>query len=545
MLEVKKIKKTERTNIVYDISLDGTVVNALGNNILSNTDGFDFAAPAEYRYTEENPYVSIGKGRNYPKGKTYTGVIADIAEFEDLYLNNDYYDGINKAGLGLDDYIPASAQIARKNYFEYLEDGTVKIVGNTLKSKKMPIYIEKFIDMSLPLILKGKGKEFLELYYDYVEKIYNLQIPLKDIATVGKIKTSIENYKEGCKKLTAGGTKKSRQAWYELAIKDNLSVNMGDAIYYINTGKSKSSSDVQRVTNFFIIKNGQKQYDVIENGELKTDRKGNPVSLFKEIDKQYKKFKKDNKENTAELSKYKNAFEYGKGLYPDLQEEDTVIFNCVRLSNEIIEDEDDHFCNDNFEYNSDKYIDMFNKRIKPLLVCFDKSIRTVVNEKGKEVNNILITNPKDRKTFTDEESKLVSGQPYNVTDQDTYEQLMTMEDKEIRFWLSVDKIPPYAEECGMNWEEVKEDYLKRMKELEREEIQQELKTYETILENIKKADLDKFIEEGAMPDKLSKIVTEDMENGDFISKKYGVKIGSIYDFVRKDFCEDDVDEEID
>lgn len=66
-----------------------------------------------------------------------------------------------------------------------------------------------------------------------------MQIPLKDIATVGKIKTSIEDYKENCRQLTAGGTKKARQAWYELAIRDNISVNMGDTIYYINTGSKK------------------------------------------------------------------------------------------------------------------------------------------------------------------------------------------------------------------------------------------------------------------------------------------------------------------
>ena len=38
---VKKNKKEDSQNIgvVYDISLDGTVVNALGMNVMSNTDG--------------------------------------------------------------------------------------------------------------------------------------------------------------------------------------------------------------------------------------------------------------------------------------------------------------------------------------------------------------------------------------------------------------------------------------------------------------------------------------------------------------------------
>lgn len=36
-----KIKGKENVGgVVYDISLDGTVVNALGMNVISNTDGF-------------------------------------------------------------------------------------------------------------------------------------------------------------------------------------------------------------------------------------------------------------------------------------------------------------------------------------------------------------------------------------------------------------------------------------------------------------------------------------------------------------------------
>ena len=34
---------------VYDISLDGTVVNSLGLNIVSNTDGFNFSMPPSFR----------------------------------------------------------------------------------------------------------------------------------------------------------------------------------------------------------------------------------------------------------------------------------------------------------------------------------------------------------------------------------------------------------------------------------------------------------------------------------------------------------------
>lgn len=39
MLNVKKMEDSQNIGVVYDISLDGTVVNALGMNVLSNTDG--------------------------------------------------------------------------------------------------------------------------------------------------------------------------------------------------------------------------------------------------------------------------------------------------------------------------------------------------------------------------------------------------------------------------------------------------------------------------------------------------------------------------
>ncbi|MBP5454875.1 MAG: hypothetical protein J6Y37_00050, partial [Paludibacteraceae bacterium] len=211
--------------------------------IVGDTDGFNFSLPAKYRYTSDSPYISNGKGRNTVAGKAYTEVDADIAEFEDTFMSKAYNGGINKMGLGLDEYIEASLNLSRKNYIDLFPDGELKFVGNSIKSKKMPKYIEKFLNEKCRLLLEGKGKEFIEAYYDYVEKIYNLRVPLSEIAAIGKIKTSIDTYVESCKQLTTAGSKKARQAWYELAIKDGLNVHMGDSIYYINTGKKKGDSD--------------------------------------------------------------------------------------------------------------------------------------------------------------------------------------------------------------------------------------------------------------------------------------------------------------
>ena len=37
---MKIVNKGKTNDYVYDISLDGTVINALGMNVISNTDGF-------------------------------------------------------------------------------------------------------------------------------------------------------------------------------------------------------------------------------------------------------------------------------------------------------------------------------------------------------------------------------------------------------------------------------------------------------------------------------------------------------------------------
>lgn len=546
-METNNIGKTN--DYVYDISLDGTVVNALGMNVLSNTDGFNFQKPLKYRYTKEHPYIGKGLGRNVKKGKEYTEVDADVAEFEDTFINEAYNGGVLKNGLGIDEYCDACIQFARKNYADLMPDGSKKLVGNTIKSKKMPIYIEKFLNNAIDMLLHGKGSDFLNYYYDYIEKIYNMQIPLKDIATVGKIKTSIETYKESCKQLTAGGTKKARQAWYELAIRDNLSVNMGDTIYYINTGDKKSVSDVQRVTKYYFDGRDGKEIDYMtnEDGTPKTDRKGNIVSLSKGLESEYNRLKKANDPIVLtppnSKKKYISKDDYIHKAYPSIKDKDVIIFNCVRLPNDIVEDEDDHFCSDDIEYNKEKYIDMFNKRIKPLLVCFNEKIRYTVNEKGKTINNILITSPKDRKEFTENESQLVAGQPYETIDQDTYEQLMTIEDKEIKFWIENNKVPPYTKECGMDWEKIKQNYLDRQKELEKDGIREEKEFYDNCIASLKREDVDKVLEEGVLPEKLLRLIDENINNGDFVSKKYKVKIGSIFDIVDKDFTKNNEVEE--
>jgi hypothetical protein len=526
---MKVTQLNKELNYVYDISLDGTFVNALGVNVLHNTDGMNFKQPDVFRYTEENPYVSTGMNRNTVKDKKYVGAYGDLAEFNDLFMRH-------KNGLDIDEFVPSSCYIARKNYIDLLDINSqkVKLVGNTIKSKKMPIYIEKFVDDTVRDLLNDRGKIWLDKYYDKIDEIYNLRIPLKDIATVGKIKMGLDEYKKNCKEKTKAGTKKSRQAWYELAIKHNLDVHMGDSIYYINTGTKKGDSDVKRVTHF-----------------MKKDMFGEIVNVTKEITKEYNKLKKLAKQGdesaqlqlgiNTENTKAMNISDFVSKYHKECYEEDEIIFNCILLPNNIVEDEEPHYCDEDFEYNVDKYITMFNNRIKPQLVCFDKNIRIkkVTNKKGElvEENNIIIDNPKDRKYFTEEECKLVSGQPYKPSDQDTYEQLMTMEDKEIRFWISVNKRPIYEKECGMDWDAIKQEYLDRQEKLKQEGIKDEVELYRKIINSLTNDDIELLTEEGEIPNEILKICDFNPNNGSFISKTWNIKIGEIWEILDKKYDE--------
>lgn len=484
--------------------------------IVGDTDGFNFQMPTDdkFRYTDEHPYIGKGLGRNTVEGKHYTKVEADVAEFEDMYMSQAYNGGVNKMGLGIDEYCDATINFARKNYADLMPDGTTKKVGNTIKSRKMSGYLEKFIDEGVDLLLRGDGYKFLSNYYDYIEKIYNYQIPIKDIASKGNIKKTIKDYIADCKTLTKAGSKKSRQAWYELVIKEGINVNVSDTIYYINTGTKKGHSDVKRVTHYYAY-----------------DENGDKIEITKEVEKLYKENSKvaadagiDSKKTRLELAKEY----YGNNAF----DEDEIILNCKLVPNEILDKEEDVLCSEyeGLEYNVEKYIDQFNKRITPLLVCFHPDIR----------NKILVNNPKDKLFFTEEQSKLVSGYPNKEEDQDTFEALMTPERKEIEFWVKINEVPPFVKECNIDWDGLVKKHLEEVEQEKNELYETENAKYLAALDTITNKDVEEFESEGKIPAVLSTIVTmgSDMR---FYFKKIPNKTPSTGGFVFDDIAYDYID----
>jgi DNA polymerase elongation subunit (family B) len=198
-----------------------------------DTDGVNFIAPEN---EEQIEYIGKGLNPGIEAGKIYKGVEAVIAEFNDKYMQGEM-------GLSMDGAWPSTINLSRKNYALMEDDGEVKLTGNTIKSKKLPEYIEEFINNGFQLLLNDKGYEFYEYYKSYVKRILEYKIPLVKIASKAKVKKSIDQYIN--RGLNKKGQLKPKQAHMELAIQHNLKISLGDVIHYVNIGKRKSHGDVK------------------------------------------------------------------------------------------------------------------------------------------------------------------------------------------------------------------------------------------------------------------------------------------------------------
>jgi hypothetical protein len=83
------------------------------------------------------------------------------------------------------------------------------------------------------------------------------------------------------------------------------------------------------------------------------------------------------------------------------------------------------------DYNVPRYLNNFNKRVEPLLVVFNPSIR----------EDILVESPEERQYFTKTQCELVNGFPLKETGQDKFDEVMTLSDSEVVFWNKVGRDP--------------------------------------------------------------------------------------------------------
>jgi hypothetical protein len=227
-----------------------------------DTDGVNFSKPEGW---ENRRYIGRGLNWKVKKGEEYVGDEADVAEFNDLFMRGEM-------ALDTDGTWPSCINLARKNYAVMESSGKIKLTGNTIKSKKLPLYIEDFLDKGVKLLLEGKGQNFIEWYYEYLTRIFNKDIPLLKIAQRAKVKLSLDDYRKRCTQKTKGGSLMSRMAHMELSIHHGLNIQLGDVIYYVNNGKRASHGDVQKkkdeiILNCYLLN----QSEIETNPEMKGD----------------------------------------------------------------------------------------------------------------------------------------------------------------------------------------------------------------------------------------------------------------------------------
>ena len=188
-------------------------------------------------------------------------------------------------------------------------------------------------------------------------------------------------YDEYNKRLTTktkSGNSMSRMAHMELLIRDGIQANLGDMILYVNNGTKASHGDVQKV-------------------------------------------------NEKMPKKEKDAYFEKHGKMPVLGSH--IELNCYRIDPSDLENNPTM----KGQYNIQRAIATFNKRVEPLLVVFKQEVR----------NGLLVKNPEDRPFFTKTQCQLVRGFPRRIGDQDTLDEVLTLSEGEVEFWSSVGIDPFY------------------------------------------------------------------------------------------------------
>jgi DNA polymerase elongation subunit (family B) len=285
--------------------------------LVCDTDGMNFSIPND---VENRRYVGKGLNWKVKKGKVYEGYYADVAEYNDLFQKGEM-------ALDCDGTWVSCINLSRKNYAVMESNGKVKLTGNSIKSKKLPLYIEEFLDKGIKLLLLGDGKSFVEYYYEYLQIIYDKKIPLSKIAQRAKVKLTIEDYMKRLNTKTKSGNSMSRMGHMELAIQNNLNVNLGDVIMYVNNGTKASQGDVQKMT--------AKQIKDTNTVRIFNDPKAKPIT-------------------------------------------EGVMINCYMLDKDILDKNPDL----TGDYNVPRAIETFNKKIEPLMVVFKDEVRNglIVND---------------------------------------------------------------------------------------------------------------------------------------------------------------------
>lgn len=398
--------------------------------LLAVTDGVNFGIPDETNIKIRDDYetdtdtpMSIEEAWQY-KGEVGLGAI--IAKFNDEEMTPPFMSVDN------DGEFKACLNLSRINYALLTDKDKIKLTGNTIKSKTMPEYIEEFVDNGMRMILEGRGVDFVNYYHDYAERIFYKQIPLKKIASKSKFKMTIQDYMN--RGTDKNGKMKARQAHMELVIADREQTARE---VFDSRFEEIIAKRVDEISNKQVDKDGNLTKAAETKIEELTNKAQDDFSLEEifdladiymppspELDSLIYYVNNGTRKSHGDVKTKKIKDENGKVVSEEVQ------INATLIKTEDLENNPDLMG----EYNVDKYLDAFNKRVEVLLDGFDEEVRDkilvkikrsmVKDASGKKVEKVdLIKNE-----FTSKELQLKNFE------HDKYKPSMYLEEKELEFW---------------------------------------------------------------------------------------------------------------
>jgi len=365
--------------------------------LLAVTDGVNFQIPDYTTIKVSDEGISEGTTEGLVddmwqyRGKRGIGALIELfneTEMPKPYMSVDD-DGKSESCLNLARINYATLSLVKDKKTGEMKE-KIKLTGNTIKSKAMPEYIEEFIDKGFDLLLHGKGKEFVDYYYDYAEDIRYMQIPLKKIASKSRVKLKIKGYKN--RGTDKNGRPKAMQAHMELLIKKREE----QAIELFEVHKDKIECDKEK------------------EDQLTPDTKMKLIINYMPPEPEL-----------DDVVYYVNTgYVKSHGESKEIKDKET---GEMRMASALISNED---LQENPEmtgtYNYEKYLAAFNSKVKSILVGFDPAIakKILVNtiKKGEKKGELK------KEMFTSDQLVLKNY------DLDDFDEAMHLEDAEIDYW---------------------------------------------------------------------------------------------------------------
>jgi len=427
--------------------------------MVTDTDGCHYVIPETTlvdingnMLVEPLPYNSLEYTNG--KGETLIGIKAVLEKFNTEILKGDF--------MKLDDdgrWI-SCINVSKKNYANLEADGKIKITGNTIKSSTLPEYIEIFLDKALTLILQDKPKEFIEWYYEYLNKVFYNEIPLKQIASKAKVKRSIVDYVN--RGYDKNGRLMPKQAFMELILAKYLPKELVQKI------NDRSLLDIVMPENEdeeMLLEEGNNEVLVAPvDTAIEKEKLILKQSLQEEARRKYNKYIKSLLE---EIKPYNKVANKGDVVY-FVNAGTTKSHGASKtdkegnLMSELINADDLEKNPDMLgKYNVAKAVADFNTRVSKILIVFDPSLQETIlkDVKIKRKNKIATLSLDEREFYTENDLK------FTLTDKDTIDEIMTMEVGEIDFWVRMDRNPyeifnGFKTENQINFEEFRTMFKK-------------------------------------------------------------------------------------